>query len=61
VAKMTDEEADALDELMSNIDLELGPNGTGFFYNKRFQMIALDENTPMSPQIILMHYPLLNF
>ena len=45
MAKMTDEEADALDELMSNTDLELGPNGTGFFSNKGFQMIALDENT----------------
>jgi hypothetical protein len=45
MAKMTDEEADALDELMSNTDLELGPNGTGFFSNKGFQMIAIDENT----------------
>jgi len=41
---MTDEEANALDELMSNTDLELGPNGTGFFSNKGFQMIAIDEN-----------------
>jgi hypothetical protein len=30
VAKMTDEEADALDELMSNADLELGPKGKGY-------------------------------
>ena len=45
MAKMTNEEADTLDELMSNTDLELGPNGTGFFSNKGFQMIAIDENT----------------
>ena len=45
MARMTEEEADALDELMSNTDLELGPNGTGFFSDKGFQMIALDENT----------------
>jgi len=42
---MTDEEADALDELMTRTDLKLGPNGTGFFSNKGYQMIALDEDT----------------
>jgi len=45
MAMMTDEEADALDELMTKTDLKLGPNGTGFFSNKGYQMIALDEDT----------------
>ena len=45
MAMMTDEEADALDELMTHTDLKLGPNGTGFFSNKGYQMIALDEDT----------------
>ncbi|MDR3020227.1 MAG: ribbon-helix-helix domain-containing protein [Treponema sp.] len=45
MAMMTDEEADALDELMTHADLKLGPNGTGFFSNKGYQIIALDEDT----------------
>jgi len=45
MAMMTDEEADALDELMTRTDLKLGPNGTGFFSNKGYQIIALDEDT----------------
>jgi hypothetical protein len=45
MAMMTDEEADALDELMTRTDLTLGPNGTGFFSSKGYQMIALDEDT----------------
>jgi len=42
---MTDEEADALDELMTHTDLKLGPNGVGFFSNKGYQVITLDEDT----------------
>ena len=45
MAMMTDEEADALDELMTRSDLVLGPNGTGFFSNKGYQMVAIDEDT----------------
>jgi hypothetical protein len=45
MAMMTDDEADALDELMTSADLKLGPNGTGFFSDKGYQMIALDEDT----------------
>jgi len=42
---MTDEEADELDELMTNADLKLGPNGTGFFSDRGCQVITLDEET----------------
>jgi len=45
MAMMTDEEADALDELMTRADLKLGPNGVGFFSNKGHQVITLDEDT----------------
>ena len=45
MAMMTDKEADALDVLMTRTDLKLGPNRTGFFSNKGYQMIALDEET----------------
>jgi len=45
MAMMTDEEADALDELMTRSDLVLGPNGTGFFSSKGYQMVAIDEDT----------------
>ena len=36
--------ADALDELMTHTDLKLGPNGTGGFSKKGYQMVALDED-----------------
>jgi hypothetical protein len=42
---MTDEEADALDELLTRTTPKLGPNGTGFFSSKGYQMVALDEDT----------------
>ena len=45
MAAMTDEEADALDELMTHTDLKLGPNGTGFFSNRGCQILAIDEDT----------------
>ena len=45
MAHMTDEEADALDELLTKTTPRLGPNGTGFFSSKGYQMIALDEET----------------
>ena len=31
MARMTDEEANALDELLTRTTPKLGPNGTGFF------------------------------
>jgi hypothetical protein len=42
---MTDEEYDALDERLTNTIPTLGPNGTGFFSRKGFQVVGLDENT----------------
>ena len=42
---MTDEEYDALDERLTKTVPILGPNGTGFFSRKGFQVIGLDENT----------------
>ena len=45
MAIMTNEEADALDEIMTNADLKLGPNGTGFFSERGYQVITLDEET----------------
>ncbi|MCL1912019.1 MAG: ribbon-helix-helix domain-containing protein [Leptospirales bacterium] len=45
MARMTDEEANALDELLTRTTPKLGPNGTGFFSSKGYQMIALDEET----------------
>jgi hypothetical protein len=45
MAQMTDDEANALDELLTRTTPKLGPNGTGFFSSKGYQMIALDEET----------------
>ena len=45
MARMTDEEADALDELVTQTIPRFGPNGTGFFSSIGHQMIALDEDT----------------
>ncbi len=42
---MTDEEYDALDERLTNTVPKLGPNGTGFFSRKGFQIVGLDEDT----------------
>jgi len=57
MAIMTDEEADALDELMTHADLKLGLNGTGFFSNKGYQVIVLDEETSriLNAQAIATH------
>jgi len=42
---MTDEEYDALDERLTRSVPKLGPNGSGFFSGKGFQIVALDEPT----------------
>ena len=42
---MTDEEYDALDERLTKTVPTLGPNGSGFFSRKGFQVIGLDEET----------------
>ena len=42
---MTDEEYDALDERLTSTVPTLGPNGTGFFSSRGFQIIGIDENT----------------
>jgi len=45
MADMTDEEYEALDDRLTNTVPTLGPNGTGFFSSKGFQVVGLDENT----------------
>ena len=42
---MTDEEYAALDKRLTDTVPTLGPNGTGFFSRKGFQVIGLDEKT----------------
>jgi len=42
---MTDEEYDALDKRLTDAVPTLGPNGTGFFSRKGFQVVGLDEST----------------
>ena len=42
---MTKEEYEALDERLTTTVPILGPNGTGFFSRKGFQVVGLDENT----------------
>ena len=42
---MTDEEYDALDDRLTEMVPTLGPNGTGFFSRKGFQVVGLDEST----------------
>ena len=42
---MTKEEYEALDERLTNTVPTLGPNGTGFFSRKGFQVVSLDEST----------------
>jgi hypothetical protein len=45
MAQMTEEEADALDELLTRTTPKLGPNGTGFFSRKGMSIVPLDETT----------------
>jgi len=40
---MTDEEYEALDDRLTSSIPTLGPNGTGFFSRKGFQVVGLDE------------------
>jgi len=42
---MTEEEYAALDKRLTDTVPTLGPNGTGFFSRKGFQVVGLDENT----------------
>ncbi len=42
---MTDEEYEALDKRLTDTVPTLGPNGTGFFSRKGFQVVGLDENS----------------
>jgi len=42
---MTDEEYEALDDRLTETVPTLGPNGTGFFSRKGFQVVGLDEKT----------------
>ena len=45
MADMTKEEYEALDERLTKSVPTLGPNGTGFFSRKGFQVVGLDEST----------------
>ena len=45
MADMSKEEYEALEERLTNNVPTLGPNGTGFFSRKGFQVVGLDENT----------------
>jgi hypothetical protein len=45
MAEMTEEEADALDDLLTCTTPKLGPNGTGFFSRKGMSIVPLDEAT----------------
>ena len=42
---LTKEEYEALDERLTKTVPMLGPNGTGFFSRKGFQVVGLDEST----------------
>jgi hypothetical protein len=42
---MTEEEYAALDKRLTDTVPTLGPNGTGFFSRKGFQVVCLDETT----------------
>jgi hypothetical protein len=42
---MTEEEYAELDKRLTDTVPTLGPNGTGFFSRKGFQVVGLDENT----------------
>jgi len=42
---MTDKEYEALDDRLTRTVPTLGPNGTGFFSRKGFQVVGLDEGT----------------
>ena len=42
---MTDEEYAALDKRLTDTVPTLGPNGTGFFSRKGFQIVGIDEKT----------------
>jgi len=42
---MTDEEYEALDDRLTSTIPALGPNGTGFFSRKGFQVVGLDETS----------------
>jgi hypothetical protein len=42
---MTKEEYETLDERLTKTVPTLGPNGTGFFSRKAFQVVGLDEST----------------
>ena len=42
---MTEEEYAALDKRLTDTVPTLGPNGTGFFSRKGFQVVGLDEAT----------------
>ena len=42
---MTDKEYEALDDRLTKTIPTLGPNRTGFFSDKGFQVVGLDEKT----------------
>ena len=42
---LTKEEYESLEERLTNTVPTLGPNGTGFFSRKGFQVVGLDESS----------------
>ncbi|GHU47227.1 hypothetical protein FACS1894200_02250 [Spirochaetia bacterium] len=45
MGRMTREEAWALDDQISNTDIELGPNGTGYLSQREARLLGCDELT----------------
>ena len=45
MARMTEEEAWAMDELVTNADITLGPNGSGWLSQREARLFGLDNIT----------------
>ena len=43
MAMMTEEEADALDEFVTNNEITLGPNGSGWLSLREARLVGMDE------------------
>ncbi|GHV72517.1 hypothetical protein AGMMS49928_29610 [Spirochaetia bacterium] len=43
MAMMTEEEADALDEFVTNNEITLGPDGSGWLSQREARLVGMDE------------------
>jgi hypothetical protein len=43
MAKMTEQEAWELDDFVTNTEIELGPNGTGFLSQREARLMGMDN------------------